>query len=83
MGNSIDDIIQRMRTSPANVRYADVCKVAEAYFGPPRQRRSSHAVYKTPWAGDPRVNLQNDHGSAKPYQVKQLLAAIERVQNGS
>ena len=82
MGNTVDDIIERMRTSPSSIRYADACKVAEAYFGAPRQSGSSHSVYKMPWAGDPRVNLQNDHGKAKPYQVKQLLTAIERVQNG-
>jgi len=28
--------------------------------------------------GDPRVNIQNDHGRAKAYQVKQVLAAIEK-----
>jgi hypothetical protein len=34
-----------------------------------------------PWAGDPRVNIQNDKGMAKAYQVKQVLKAIERLQN--
>lgn len=82
MGNSVEQIIERMRTNPKDVRYADVCKVADAHFGPPRQSGTSHSVYKMPWSGDPRVNLQNDHGKAKPYQVKQLLAAIERVHNG-
>ena len=35
--------------------------------------------------GDPRVNIQNAKGKAKPYQVKQVLQAIERLevqQNG-
>jgi hypothetical protein len=30
--------------------------------------------------GDPHVNIQNDHGKAKAYQVKQVLAAIDRLQ---
>jgi hypothetical protein len=34
-----------------------------------------------PWSGDPRVNIQNDKGVAKAYQVKQVLKAIERLQN--
>lgn len=38
----------------------------------------SHRVYKTPWAGDPRVNIQDDKGYAKVYQVKQVLTAIEK-----
>jgi len=35
-------------------------------------------VFRTPWAGDPRVNIQNDHGKAKEYQVRQVLAAIAK-----
>ena len=33
-------------------------------------RGSSHCVYKTPWDEDPRVNIQNRKGNAKPYQVR-------------
>jgi len=29
-------------------------------------------------AGDPRVNIQNDRGKAKTYQVRQVLAAIDK-----
>ncbi|MEX2289767.1 MAG: hypothetical protein WD794_05500 [Mycobacteriales bacterium] len=58
--------------------YIDLLKVCEHHFGPPRQSRSSHAVFKTPWAGDPRVNIQNDRGKAKTYQVRQVLAAIDK-----
>jgi len=32
-----------------------------------------------PWQGDPRVNIQNDKGKAKAYQVRQVVAAIERL----
>jgi hypothetical protein len=35
-------------------------------------------VFKTPWPGDPRVNIQNSNGQAKPYQVRQVLAAIDK-----
>ncbi len=40
-----------------------------------------HSVFKTPWNGDPRVNIQNKNGMAKSYQVKQVLNAIERLEN--
>lgn len=31
-----------------------------------------------PWPGAPRVNMQaGDGGKAKPYQVRQVLAAID------
>jgi hypothetical protein len=34
----------------------------------------------SPWRGDPRVNIQNDKGITKAYQVKQVLKAIERME---
>jgi hypothetical protein len=34
-----------------------------------------------PWEGDPRINIQNDKGMAKVYQVRQVLAAIEKLEN--
>ena len=27
-------------------------------------------VYKTPWPGDPRANVQDDNGMAKAYMVR-------------
>jgi len=42
-------------------------KVCEFYFGEARQSGSSHCIYKTPWEGNPRVNIQNSKGKAKPY----------------
>ncbi len=41
---------------------------------------ASHRVYKMPWAGDPRVNIQNEKGKAKVYQVKQVLKAIDKLE---
>lgn len=81
---SIEDILANMRDNPKGVRFSDLCKVCDAYFGERGQSGSSHRVYKTPWQGDPRVNIQNAKGKAKPYQVRQVLAAIERleVENG-
>jgi len=77
---TITDLVARMRENPGGVRYADLCKVCEHYFGPARQTSGSHRVYKTPWIGDPRVNIQNSKGYAKSYQVKQVLKAIERLE---
>ena len=83
--SNLTDILEKMRTNPAGIRFADLCKVCEHYFGEARQASGSHRVYKTPWVGDPRVNIQNSKGQAKAYQVKQVLKAIERleVEDGS
>lgn len=71
-------ILQAMRAWPQNVAFNDLVAVCEHYFGSPRQQGSSHMVFKTPWPGDPRVNIQNDKGKAKAYQVRQVLKAIEK-----
>jgi hypothetical protein len=68
-----------MKRNPKGVSYSDLCKVCDLYFGEARQSGSSHRIYKTPWPGDPRVNIQNDRGMAKAYQVKQVLKAVERL----
>lgn len=73
-------ILEQMRREPTGVRFADLKKVCEAYFGKPRQSGSSHAIFKTPWPGDPRVNIQDAKGMAKPYQVRQVLQAIEKLE---
>ena len=78
---SIDDIVAKMKQSPKGVRFNDFSKVCDHFFGKPRSRGTSHRVYRTPpWAGDPRVNIQNAKGKAKPYQVRQVLWAIERLE---
>lgn len=76
--SSVAKAVAAMRANPRNIRYDDLAKVCEHYFGPPRTGSGSHAVFKTPWPGDPRVNIQNNHGKAKPYQVRQVLAAIDK-----
>jgi hypothetical protein len=74
-------IIEQMRRAPQNVRFDDLAKVCADHFGPPRQDGTSHKVYKTPWPGDPRVNIQRGKdGSAKAYQVRQVLDAIARLE---
>lgn len=79
MSDGIAQLVERMRREPAGVRFADLMRVCEHHFGPARQSGSSHAVFKTPWAGDPRVNIQSAKGKAKPYQVRQVLKAIEKL----
>lgn len=76
---SIKDILATMRRNPKGVSFSDLCKVCDHFFGEARQSSGSHRIYKTPWQGDPRVNIQNDKGMAKAYQVKQVLKAIERL----
>lgn len=68
-----------MRENPSNVDFVDLERVSRHYFGIPRHMGSSHMIFRMPWAGDPRVNIQNKGGKAKAYQVKQVLAAIDKL----
>ena len=82
MTNKFDELLNKMRANPKGVRFSELEKVCEHYFGSARQNSGSHRIYKTPWPGDPRVNIQNSHGKAKAYQVKQVLQAIEKLKGG-
>lgn len=76
---SVDRVVTMMRPNPTGVRYTDLLAVCVHYFGSARQQGGSHAVFKTPWPGDPRVNIQADKGKAKAYQVRQVLKAVDKL----
>ena len=78
----IDNLLSKLKQDPKNVRFSDLCRICDHYFGEPRQQKSSHRIYKTPWQGDPRENIHNDQGKAKAYQVKQVLLALEKLEVG-
>ena len=78
--DSIQDIINELEQSLHNVRYVRLCGICDHYFGEARQKGTSHRVYKTPWIGDPRVNIQNDKGKCKAYQVRQVIKALKRLE---
>lgn len=77
----IAEIIARMRAHPGDVRFSEAKRVCDHFFGEPRQNGTSHCVYRMPWPGDPRVNIQRgESGKAKPYQVRQIIRAIDRLE---
>ncbi len=78
--SQIEKLLAQFKNNPKNVNFTDLVKVCNHYFGEPRQQGSSHCVYKTSWAGNPRVNIQEKNGIAKVYQVKQVLEAIEKIE---
>lgn len=77
---TVRNILKELERQQTNVRFIDLCKVCDHYFGKARQSRSGHRIYKTPWQGDPWVNIQNNKGMAKAYQVRQVLKAIKRLE---
>jgi hypothetical protein len=61
------------------VSFGDLISLCQHYFGEPRIA-GSHHIFKTPWQGNPRINLQRDGKMAKPYQVAQVKKAIEKLE---
>ena len=61
------------------VRFRELLAICERYFGQPRIR-GSHHIFKMPWRGDPRINLQAAGEMAKPYQVRDVVKALARLQ---
>lgn len=56
--SNLEKILEDMENAPQNVSFSDLSKICAHYFGEPRSKGTSHHVYKTPWEGDPRVNIQ-------------------------
>jgi len=74
----LDDEIEQLEARKRNVRFGERVRLCREYFGCERIK-GSHHIFKTPWPGDPRINLQEVRGKAKSYQVDQVIAALERL----
>jgi len=66
-------------SNPKNVKFEELLKICVRHFGEPRIK-GSHHIFKTPWKGDPRINIQKDGKMAKPYQVKLVIKALEKLE---
>ncbi len=65
--------------NPKNVRFNILLNICIQYFGKPTIK-GSHHKFKTSWSGDPRINIQKDGKMAKPYQVKQVIKALKKLE---
>jgi len=76
---ALNDDIEKLEAAKKNTRIALLLRICQQYFGNPRIS-GSHHIFKTPWKGDPRINLQKDGNKAKPYQVDQVIEALRKLQ---
>jgi predicted RNA binding protein YcfA (HicA-like mRNA interferase family) len=63
-------------SAPQNLRFAELCRLAEAFGYTLDRINGSHHLFVHPKATRP-LNFQEVGGKAKPYQVKQFLRDIE------
>ena len=70
-------LLKRIYSNNKNVRFNDLLVIVEAFGFFLTRSEGSHFIYKNnkinAW-----INFQNHHGEAKPYQIKQFLALIEK-----
>jgi predicted RNA binding protein YcfA (HicA-like mRNA interferase family) len=70
-------LLQKLLSGSKNIRFTEAVACAEAFGFRLARIHGSHHIYIH--ANVPELlNLQNVHGQAKPYQIKQLLRLIER-----
>lgn len=77
--------IERLRRNPRNVSWPELVSVCDALFGPPTRITGSHRIYDVKWSASRLLVLQPRGSGTKPYQVRQVLRAIEELesQNGN
>lgn len=76
---SLHKRIARMRRNPRGVSWAELVGVCDALFGKPARITGSHRIYDVRWSASRLLVLQPRGSSAKPYQVRQVLRAIDEL----
>lgn len=76
----LEEILEEL-ANPKNVSFKTLLEICMELFDVPRIK-GSHHVFKMPWPGDPRINIQRDGKDAKPYQVKDVVKAVKKLLEG-
>ena len=77
VGEAVAELAKRLRTHAKSFTFSELRRVCEHYFGPSRQKGTSHMVFKTGVAVPTIVNIQPEGKMAKAYQCRQVADAIE------
>jgi len=76
----IDTLIIELEEKEKNTKFSRLISICEEMFGG-RRISGGHHIFKTPWQGDARINLQKVGNMAKPYQVRQVIRCLRRKKN--
>ena len=69
--------LSKLKNNQKNVRFGDFIVLIEAFGFEQIRVKGSHQIYERPDVFD-MVNVQNDGGQAKPYQIRQFLNLIKK-----
>jgi hypothetical protein len=70
-------ILAKVLASPANVRFTEMQRLAEAFGFRLLGVSASHHIYGRAGLRE-QINFQEVGGKAKPYQIRQFLKLVER-----
>ena len=82
MVRKLDHIEALLESEPQSVTFAELKKLCESFFGAARQQGSSHLIFRTGLRDPAIVNIQARGRMAKPYQCRQVAAAIRASREG-
>lgn len=69
-------LFDKVKNNPQDVRFDEICKLAEVFGFKYKGGKGSHKVYSRKGITE-ILNFQNVRDKAKPYQVRQFLKIIE------
>ena len=75
---TLQALLEELSGHEKNIKFSNLLKICKDVFGAFRMN-GGHHIFKTPWPGDPRINLQKTGNMAKPYQVKQVIEALRKL----
>jgi hypothetical protein len=70
-------LLAKVLASPANIRFAEMQRLVEAFGFRLLRVSASHHIYGRSGLNE-QINLQEVSGKAKPYQIRQFLKLVER-----
>jgi len=70
-------LLSRIWNNQKNVNFHDFVSLVEAHKFYCAGGKGSHSIFKCRTIAE-SINIQNDNGNAKPYQVKQFLSLITK-----
>lgn len=75
-----EDRLARVRANPKGVHFSDRCALASSDGWVLDRQSGSHRIFKR--TGHRQLmNFQDDGGKAMPYQVRQLIRAIDELRS--
>ena len=70
-------ILQKVLSGSKNVRFQEMMVLVEAFGFRQVRISGSHHIFSHPTVRE-LVNLQEVHGQAKPYQIRQFIKLVEK-----